>query len=744
MTAARALDGVRVLEWTDSAAGQVAGMLLADLGADVVRVLPDGDGERVGLPGWLCWNRGKTLVAGSDRIDHLLVRADVLVDDGTHAALSTRGHTAATLRDRAPGLVSVWMPATRSPYLGHELPNDQLLLDAISGFAANHPALEERPIASVTQARPMIQGALGAVAAMAGLLARTRDGWGRAATVTGLHAEAATLATLVNESVDGPAKVAPGRSVSGGPYFRLYQGGDGRWFYLAALSPELFIGALDVMDRLDVFALPSVAGEFLNFIKPEVTAEVNAELETTIAEQSAEEWVRRFEGAGVPAALLSDPDDWLGSDVVAHACPPVRRRHPDVGEVTMPGPPLDLSGDGVGAGELPSSSRPAVAADVWPGVDPLPAPAGLPPGADDRPLAGLRVIDTATFLAAPFVSTLLAAHGADVVKIEAPTGDPYGIYTHSYGIINEHKPRLAVDLSDEEGRRLFLELVALADVVVDNLTAAKLARMDLGPERYDAANPALVRCSVTAFGAVGPYADLPGFDPVLQTLSGLAAVQGGAGRPITINAPVHDVAVGCLGALGTLAALWRRHQTGQGQRVFTSLAASSTFLQSGDITDYAGRPARPVGGPDFPGPSSWHRFYRAADGWIGVSAATDTQRRSLLALLDRSGLWAVDDDERAVAIEAVTGREPGEALVVRLLDAGVPAGGAVERGRELIDPFLLEQDFSHVVETVGVGRIRAASGYTDWDHAPRRPPLPASQLGVDLVAVRARWTAGGG
>ena len=739
MTGAPPLEGVRVLEWTGSAAGQAAGMLLADLGADVVRVVPDRDVERTGLPGWLCWNRGKTLVGVADSVDLLIDRAGVLLCDGPLSELSARGHTAEALRDRAPTLVSVWMPALRSPYLGHELPADQLLLDGVSGFAANHPAVEERPIASVAQARPMIQGALGAVAAVAGLLARTRDGWGRAATVTGLHTEAAALATLVNESLDGPTKISPGRSVTGGPHFRLYRAGDGHWFYLAALSPELFIRALDVMDRLDLFALPGVAGEFLNFMLPDVIIEVNAELEKTVAEHPAEEWMRRFEAAEVPAAMLGDPDQWLRSDVMAHACPPAIGRHPEVGEVVMPAPPLELSADEVRAGELQRPGHRVDAASVWPGVEPVATPSGPPPGDDDRPLAGLRVVDTATFLAAPFVSTLLAAHGADVVKVEAPTGDPYGVYTHSYGIINEHKPRLPIDLRDEKGREDFLALLGAADVAVDNLTAAKLARLDLGSERYEDANPALVRCSVTAYGTAGPYADLPGFDPVLQTFSGFAAVQGGAGRPVTVNAPLHDVAVGCIGALGTLAALWRRRQTGRGQRVFTSLAASSAFLQSAELTTYEGRPARPVGGPDFPGPSSWQRFYQAADGWIGVSATTEAQRRALLGRLDQPALWEMEDEERAVAIEAVTHQHPCESLVVRLLDAGVPAARAVERGQELGDPFLLEQGFSHVVETAAVGRIRAVSGYTDWEHAERRPPLPADQLGVDLDALRARW-----
>ena len=171
----------------------------------------------------------------------------------------------------------------------------------IGGFAAHHPATEERPVASVVPTRHLVQGALAAVAALSGVLARDRDGWGRSATVTGLHAEAATLNTLVARSIDGPPMVSPGKFLPGAPNFRLYQAGDGRWLYLAALSPELFIKALEVLDRLDIFAHPDIAGEFLNVLRPKSAKSVGAELDATFAQQPADEWltaIRRRRRAG--------------------------------------------------------------------------------------------------------------------------------------------------------------------------------------------------------------------------------------------------------------------------------------------------------------------------------------------------------------------------------------------------------------------------------------------------------------
>ena len=734
-----ALAGVRVLERTVSIAGQSAGMLLADLGADVVRLAGPNDAEAVGLPGWLCWNRGKTIIAEPAGLGRLIERADVWLCDAPPSELVTCGLDADTLSLAAPALVQVWLPAVAPSGRWCELPHDQLLLDAIGGFAAHHPATEERPVASVVPTRPLVQGALAAVAALTGLLARQGDGWGRAATVSGLHAEATTLNTLVSRSVDGPPLVAPGKLLPGSPNFRLYRAGDGHWLFLAALSPELFIKALDVLDRLDVLARPEVAGDFVNLLRPEVGVVVGAELEAVFATGPAGSWLEAMAAAGVPAAAVGDPATWLTGEVVAHACPPVRVAVAGVGPVVMPGPPVLLAANPAVAGRPPSPSTAGHADGVWTDVSPQPRPVGEPPGPGDRPLHGLRVVDLATFLAGPFVSTLLAYHGAEVVKVEAPAGDPYSVFTASYAIVNEHKRRLTADLRDPRARSAVVELIGSADVVVDNLLASSLGRLGLPPEVFEAANPDLVRCSLTAYGAAGPFAELPGFDPIMQTLSGLVSVQGGRGRPVATAAPVHDVAAGCLGALGVLAALWVRRRDGHGQRVATSLAAVSTYLQAGELTTYPGRPARPVGGPDFPGPSSWQRFYRAADRWLAVSATSPAHRAALLDVLGRPDLAGAADGERAEAMEAVVAGRSGEEWLGPLGAAGVPACAAVNRV-ELDDPFLVAHRYSHVVDTPEVGRLEMVSGYTDWRHTDRRPPLPVGQWRTDPAGVLARWS----
>ena len=665
------LTGIRVLELSTGIAGQTAGMLLADLGAEVVRPVSAEASDRAlgraagrgarrmsdaAMPGFLCWNRGKVLPGSLDDVSlhalelrRLAERADILLADTHPGCLERKGLDAATLAASAPTLVHVWMPPISAGGRCSHLPHDALLLDAVSGFAAHHPATEERPVASVVPTRLHLHGAMAAAAAAAGLFARARHGWGRAAVVTGLQAAGAALCTLMTASIDGPPIVSSGKMIGGGCQFRLYQCGDERWMFLGALSPELFFRALDVLGRVDVMAREDVAGDFTNILRPEIASRVAAELELVFRTRTAAHWLEAFRAADVPAAPVLAADAWLEGEVIAGACPPVRVAHPVVGELVMPGVAVDMERTPGRAGPVPVPGDLADLRDLWQDAAPH-QPCGERPEPGVLPLAGLKVVDSSTFLAGPFVSSLLGTHGAEVIKVESPAGDPYSVFTAPYAIVNEHKRAVTLNLRDAGDRDKFLELIARADAAVDNLLPASLERLQLQPEVYARANANLIRCSVTAFGQTGAWAGFPGFDPLLQTLSGLAAVQGGAGRPITAGAPVHDVTTGAVGALGTLAALHVRETRGVAQRVFTSLAAISTLLQSGELTRYPGRPARAVGGMDHPGRNACERYYRAQNRWLAISARTREQREALLEILGLADLAGADDAALAAAM----------------------------------------------------------------------------------------------
>jgi crotonobetainyl-CoA:carnitine CoA-transferase CaiB-like acyl-CoA transferase len=237
--------------------------------------------------------------------------------------------------------------------------------------------------------------------------------------------------------------------------------------------------------------------------------------------------------------------------------------------------------------------------------------------------------EPAFFLAAPLSATVLADFGADVIRVEPPAGDTYRTYPLSFLAVNQRKRGMALDLGDPACGEIVHTLLASTDVLVENLRPPARAR--LGLVDTTTRHPHLVHCSVSAFGDAGRWADLPGFDPILQSMNGMARAQGGDGDPIVGSAGVNDVTTGALSALGILAALYWRERTGQGQRVRTSLAVGSAFTQAAEYTTWDGAPEPLRGGELFRGPAAGNRYYECADGWIATAAQGDPGRATSAA-----------------------------------------------------------------------------------------------------------------
>jgi crotonobetainyl-CoA:carnitine CoA-transferase CaiB-like acyl-CoA transferase len=746
-SAAGAFAGVRVLELTKGIAGRTAGMLLADLGADVVRASDDRpDTERD--PGGLCWDRGKVLAplhgTSIGELRRLTAAADVLLTDlrpgeiGGHWA-SPRSSIAAS-----PRLVHAWLPPYAARGQWRDLPDDPLLLAAVGGFADHFPAVADVPVAPVVPTVSYIQGAVGAAAIAAALVGRGADGPGRCVTVSGLHAIAATQASMMMTTEDGSAILSAGKRTPGAPNYRSYRGSDGQWLYLAALTPDFFFRALEVLDRMDILVREDVAGEFMNLLRPEVGVAVGAELAETFAARPRAEWLRLLAEAGIPAAPVATREEWLASEQVTAVGGRFESDHPGLGRVVMPGVPISLSATPGRVRHLPSAEHVAAASSLWAftgGADSAGSAGSAGSGETpaDLPLAGVRVFDLSTFMAAPFAGTLLADFGADVVKIEPTAGDPYRVYSASYTAVNQCKRAAALDLRKPDERGALLGLAADADVMIDNLRADSLSRLGLGDEVLAAAFPRLVRCSVSAYGRTGPFADLPGFDPVMQARSGMMLAQGGAGDPVASVAPIHDVGTAALATLGILAALFVRNRTGLGQHVTASLAGSSVFLQSGELTTFAGRPVPAAGGVDFPGPSAVRRYYQASDGWLAVAATTVAQVEGLLSAAGHPEWGALDDATLADRLAGALAGRPVDAWITLLATRGVPACRVLPRAGELADPFLVENDFSHVVADPVAGKLRVVRAFSDWPGTRPASERPArgTTVGEETSAVLA-------
>jgi crotonobetainyl-CoA:carnitine CoA-transferase CaiB-like acyl-CoA transferase len=340
-------------------------------------------------------------------------------------------------------------------------------------------------------------------------------------------------------------------------------------------------------------------------------------------------------------------------------------------------------------------------------------------------------LDVSSFLAGPFASTVLENFGATVLKVEQPTGDPFGhVASATYAALNRGKSRVVLDLKTPADLRSFYTLVRACDVVIDNMSIALAEKLGINFEELAKVNSGIVACSISAWG-IGPLKDTPGFDPLLQARSGLMAAQGGPGAPVVQAAPVTDIGSGTLGAFGVLAALFAREVHGGGQQVRASLARTSLAFQAAEFTTFGQRPQPLVGNPSFLGESAHHRLYQCADGWIAIC----TSERSLETFLHTQG--ASTDQSRRGWNDLASGLRRvsvSEALAL-MVDAGVPAVAVLGRDRLFRDPQLTENDFFFHVDDAQLGPATAVRSFADWEGVPTPSAARTHGLGEDTYAV---------
>ena len=369
-------------------------------------------------------------------------------------------------------------------------------------------------------------------------------------------------------------------------------------------------------------------------------------------------------------------------------------------------------------------------------------------------LSGLRVLDLTRFVSGSQATMLLAAMGADVIKIEVPPGDPYrwqgtervGGESALFLALNAGKRSVAIDFRTPAGRQALEPVLASADMLMENSRPGSLARHGLDWESVHARYPRLVYGSISGYGDVGPDAGRGGFDLILQAKSGLMSVTGTKGSgPVKVGAPVLDVGAGLSCALGMLAACIERQRTGTGRLVSSSLlefalatlgTVAASVMISGEVPGLLGTHSptfAPYGG------------FRTADGWLVLAGAGSEEMWArachVLGLRDLLDDERFADNARRVAhrnqltaeIEAVLTTRPTAYWLASLAEAGVPAAEVADLAQALDSPQAKAlgavQELGHPAAYRLVGpplRVdRAALGY----------PAPAPRLGSDTRAV---------
>jgi crotonobetainyl-CoA:carnitine CoA-transferase CaiB-like acyl-CoA transferase len=338
----------------------------------------------------------------------------------------------------------------------------------------------------------------------------------------------------------------------------------------------------------------------------------------------------------------------------------------------------------------------------------------------------VKVLDLGVVIAGAYAGSILASLGADVLKVEAPSGDPFRAYGTGFAHYNRGKRSRVFDLKRADDIAALLDLARDADVVLDNFRLGVRERLGITYERLRAINPRVISCSISGYGTEGPQAAQPGFDPLLQAQSGLMGAQGGDGsEPVFHGIPVNDVGSAAIAALGIVAALHARSHTGVGQEVHTSLAAQSVLLQIGELTSHATAPSPPTGARDCTGTSAFEQYYECADGWIGIACTTPEQQTALARALD---LDPAIDETATPLLSATFAKLDVETALNRLEAAGAPAAPALRLADTYTSPFFVENEhYEEFVDTefgaaIGTPRL-ARFGRTDTRWLAGAPPL---------------------
>ncbi len=362
------------------------------------------------------------------------------------------------------------------------------------------------------------------------------------------------------------------------------------------------------------------------------------------------------------------------------------------------------------------------------------------------PLHGYRILDLSAVISGPYGTMILADQGADVIKVEPPTGDftraagnKSGGLSASFLNNNRNKRSIVVDLRHPDGAGIVKRLAATCDVMVQNFRPGVVDRLGVGEEAIRAVAPNIIYVSITGFGETGPFAQKPVYDPIVQALSGLASVQGGsdAERPRLVRTILPDKLTAITSAQAITAALLARARTGIGQHVRLSMIdAVVAFLWSSDMgaQTYVGREISQQRAASF-----IDLIYETSDGFMSVAVMTNTQWAALTQAVNRPE-WLTDPrfattelrdlniNDRLELIQSVLITRPTAEWMEILNAAGVPCAPVLARRDMIHHPQIEATGIVVETEHPQAGRLRQARNaarfsVTETQHRNGAPTL---------------------
>ena len=736
---------MRVVELARDVTGPYAAKLLGDLGAEIIKVEPpEGDPSRgfgpfprnrpdpeaSGL--YLYLNAAKRsivldLAQDPQQLLELVGTADAVIESCAPGELERLGLGPSTLLAARAALVIVsitpfgqWGP--KSTWRGNDLIGFHS-----SGFAHGFPALQVdsadlAPLNAPTYAAELLAGQSAAVAALHGLLAAQQTGIGAHVDVSLQEAIAAANHSQFNSMLKAGRATRVFSDQPSNATVALLPCADG-WVAISPREEHQWTRWLEVMGGPAWADDPRFADR--------ASRERNwAELYPLLAEWSRvhrkNELFEAAQAKRVACYALGTATDLLASPQLA-----AREFFVEVGAVTMPGRPYHLTGaEGDGA---QSSRANQQAVTQRRATEPL------------RPLEGIRVVDFSWVLTGPICTRILAALGAEVIKVESAARPDLSFRDLAWEELNLSKRSITLNLKESRARDLARALIARSDVVVENFSTGVMERLGLDYPSLVKANPRIIMASSSALGRTGPERERVAYGTLIQCFTGWATLSAHPGRPPRSSAGIWtDPLTAVFETVLVLAAIWRQRATAVGG--FYDLSMAETTICSLPEPILAWCMNQEILQPRGNRHPRWapQGCYPAAgdDRWVALSVQSDTDWNTLCALMDRDDLRAdpqlssvegrhVHHDAVDLAIADWTRRRPAEEAAACLQRQGIAATASLEPTGVLRDLHLVERGFAAEVERLDGGT--AATLGIPWlidgqrPNQFRRPP----RLGED-------------
>lgn len=370
-------------------------------------------------------------------------------------------------------------------------------------------------------------------------------------------------------------------------------------------------------------------------------------------------------------------------------------------------------------------------------------------------LSGIRVIDLTRILAGPYCTMMLGDMGAEVIKIEQPVkGDDsreFGPFVNGisayYLSINRNKKSVTINLKNEQGRKLFCELVKTADVVIENFRPGTMEKLGIGYESLKALNEKLIFASCSGFGQTGPYAKRPAYDLIVQGMGGMMSITGQpGGMPTKVGSSIGDIMAGMFTAIGILGALQARHISGLGQRIDVAMLDCQVAVLENAIARYLVNGVNPdLIGNRHPAITPFASF-KTKDDYIIIAIGNHELWRKFCTIIQRTDLLdepqyatnhlRTENYEELHQLLTVVFKEQTRDQWMAILEGeGIPCGPINNIGDVVADPHVIAREMIIEIDQPGVGKMKMPGSPLKFDQTPVVLEKAAPLLGEDTADV---------